>query len=139
MSDSIEYTPSRLLDGPAEAIRQHSFTRWMSADLMQAATDFCRNISLCAIYTECSPEKGYRKLLWHPPENAFIEVRSGRTRDQFTVIDHRNAEAGRKLLSLHIDEADNYSAVWISADHYETAQAVLAVYGITPAERNRAA
>jgi len=139
MSDHVTYIPSELLDGETELIRQHSFTRWMSADLMQAMTDFCKNIGLHAIYTESSPPNGYRALLWRTPEKACIEVRSKRSRQQFQEIDLRNAAGNRPLLSLHIDERETYSAVWISAEHYETAKAMLAVYGITPAQRKPAA
>jgi hypothetical protein len=138
MSDHITYVPSKLLGGETELIRQHSFTRWMSADLLQAATDFCRNIGLGAIYSECSRESGFRYLMWRAPKDAHIEIRSGRSRQKFEEIDLRNAANNRPLLSLHIDEKEIYSAVWISAEHYETAKAMLAVYGITPAERKAA-
>ena len=135
MSDPFIYVASELQEGKTALVRQHSFTRWMSGDLMQAMTDFCKNVRLVSIYAEYSPETGHRTLLWHPPEKAFIEVRSKRTRQQFQEIDLRNAANNRPLVSLHIDKNDNYSAVWISAEHLDTAKAVLAFYGITPAQR----
>jgi len=38
-------------------------------------------------------------------------------------------------LSLHINERDIYSAVWISPNCYEVAKTYLAFYGISPASR----
>jgi len=135
MKTNYTYTPSRLLPGETELLRQHSFTRWMSRDLLQAAGDFLKNLRLLAIYAECSPDGGHRYLLWHPPEGCFFEIRSGRTLEQFEEYDRANIARGWPLLSLHINERDIHSAVWVSANHIETAQKVLAAYGITPASR----
>jgi len=135
MSAPTVYIPSQLVAGETGLVRQHSFTRWMSRDLLQATTDFCKNIGLCALYSECSPENLYRYLLWRTPKDALVEIRSGRTRQTFEEIDSRNIDRNFRLLSLHVNENDVYSAVWISAEHYETAKMMLAVYGITPAER----
>jgi hypothetical protein len=129
------YIASCLAAGDTERIRQHSFTRWMSRELLQAATDFCKNIGLIAIYAECSPEGLMRYLFWRPPPGASFEVRSGRTVEQFQKLDAANAETGRTLLSLHRNENQICSAVWISSDHLGVATAMLAVYGITPAQR----
>ena len=129
------YSPSRLLTGETEMLRQHSFTRWMSRDLLQAASDFLRNLGLLAIYAECSSENLHRYLCWHPPTGCAFEVRSGRTLEQFEEFDRKNIERNWPLLTLHINESDVYSAVWTSKSHYETAKTILAVYGITPAER----
>jgi len=107
----------------------------MSYDLLQAATDFCKNLGLVAIYTECSREHLTRYLFWRPPEGARVEIRSGRTEEQFRAFEQANLAKGWRLLSLHINENEIYSAVWISPEHYETAVAMLAVYGITPAQR----
>ena len=129
------YVPSRLLSGESELLRRHSFTRWMSRDLLQPANDFLKNLRLLAIYTECSSENLHRYLCWHPPEGCAFEVRSGRTLNQFEEFDRGNIERGWPLLSLHINECDIHSAVWISPNHYDTAKQVLARYGITPASR----
>jgi len=133
------YTPSKLLPGEGEFLRQHSFTRWMSPDLLQAAGDFLKNIGLLAIYAECSPENLHRYLCWHPPENWGCEIRSGRTLDQFETFDSGNLARGWPLLSLHVNERGIYSAVWISPNHYETAKRILTCHGITPAERTLSA
>lgn len=135
MNTRPTYIPSGLLPGDTEPFRQQSFTRWMSRDLLQAATDFCKNIGLCAIYCECSPDHLTRYLFWRGPKGAGFEIRSGRTREQFEEFDQANLERGWILLSLHINESDLYSAVWISPDHYPAGKEHLAVYGITPAEK----
>lgn len=135
MNAPHNYVPSQTMAGVTERLRLHSFTRWMSRDLTQAATDFCRNIGLVPIYTECSPEFLTRYLYWRAPQGALVEVRSGRTEEQFKDFDGTNMGNGRLLLALHVNENDIYSAVWISAAHYATAVAILAVYGITPAQR----
>lgn len=129
------YSPSRLLMGETEMLRRHSFTRWMSADLLQPANDFLKNIGLLAIYSECSSEGKFRYLCWHPPEGWGCEIRSGRSLQQFEEFDRKNIERGWPLLTLHINECDIYSAVWISPSHFETAKAILGCYGITPAGR----
>jgi hypothetical protein len=131
----VTYTPSETLAGETERIREHSFTRWMSRELLQAAADFCKNIGLVPIYAECSGDESMRYLFWRPPPGALVEVRSGRAIEQFKRLDEANAEKGRTLLSLHVNERDMYSAVWVSSGHYDTATAMLAVYGITPAQR----
>ena len=132
------YLPSRTLQGETERIRQHSFTRWMSRDLTQAAVDFCRNLGLHSIYSECSPDRLTRYLFWKPPEGMRFEIRSGRTFEQFQAFDLANEERGWLLLTLHINECDIYSAVWISPDGYEAATAMLGFYGVTPAQRKAA-
>jgi len=128
-------TPSKLLPGDGELLRRHGFTRWMSRDLLQAATDFLKNIHLLPIYAECSSENLHRYLCWHPPEGALCEVRSGRTVEQFEEFDRKNSERGWPLLTLHVNESGVYSAVWLSANHVETAKLFLARYGIAPAGR----
>jgi hypothetical protein len=138
MNTPATYVPSKLLSGDSEVLRQHSFTRWMSRDLTQAATDFCRNIGLFPAYCECSPEHLTRYLFWRLPQGAAIEVRSGRAKDKFEEFDRVNREKNWRLLSLHVNENEVYSAVWISSDHFETAKAVLLAHGITPAERKEA-
>jgi len=138
MNTPPQYTASKVLAGDAGLLRQHSFTRWMSHDLMQAAADFCRNLGLVPVYSECSPEHLTRYLLWKPPQGAFIEVRSGRTRDKFEELDAVSRDKHRRLLSLHINESDVYSAVWISPDHFETARNFLGAHGITTAEMQEA-
>ena len=135
MKTNASYIPSQTLAGDTDRIRQHSFTRWMSRDLMQAATDFCRHLGLIAIYAECLPDHQTRYLFWRLPKEARTEVRSGRTEAQFRAFDQANAERGWPLLSLHISENDLSSAVWISPEHHEAATAMLAFYGITPATR----
>ena len=132
---NYDYTPSKLLPGEGEFRRGHAFTRWMSRDLRQAAVDFLRHLCLLPIYGECSPEDMHRYLCWHPPIDGLCEVRTGRAREQFEKYDQGNLARGWPLLSLHINERAIFSAVWISPDHYETAKAVLASYGITPASR----
>ena len=135
MNPASTYVPSRLLTGEVEFLRQHSFTRWMSCDLTQAAVDFCRNLGLFPAYCETSPDHLTRYLFWKLPQGAVLEVRSGRTRDKFEELDALNRQKNRRLLALHINESDVYSAVWISSDHFETARAYLAAHGITPADR----
>jgi hypothetical protein len=128
------FTPSKLLTGDAEVLRQHSLTRWMSPDLTQAAVDFCRNLGLVPAYCECSSEHLTRYLFWKPPQGALLEVRSGRTKDKFEEFDAANRDRHWRLLSLHVNESDMYSAVWISPDHFEIAKTFLAAHGITTAE-----
>ncbi len=139
MNTNITYVPSKLLPGPMEPLRQQSFTRWMSCDLRQAAVDFCRNIGLLPVYTECSPDHQTRYLFWKPPQGACLEVRSGRIKEKFEELDRVNRARDWRLLSLHINESDVYSAVWIAPDHFETAKAFLAAHGITGAERREPA
>ena len=129
------YTPSKLLPGKGEFLRQHGFTRWMSRDLLQPANDFLKNLGLLAIYAECSSENLHRYLCWHPPEGWGCEIRSGRSLGQFEEFDRGNIERGWPLLSLHVNESDVYSAVWISPNHHDAAKKILACYGITPASR----
>ena len=139
MNKNITHIPSKILAGNAEVLRQHSFTRWMSRDLMQATVDFCRNIGLYPIYCEASPDHLARCLFWRLPQGAITEVRSWRTKDKFMELDLAGIEHNRKLLSLHVNESDVYSAVWMSSDHYETAKTILDAYGITCAERKEIA
>lgn len=134
MSAQITYIPSVLSE--ENTLRQHTFTRWMSPDLLQATTDFCKNISLLPIYAECATEHRTRYLFWHPPDGTHYEVRSGRDRARFEALDKINTERNWPLLSLHINDQGIHSAVWISADHYDVAVSVLASYGISPAIRN---
>jgi len=138
MKTSPTYTTSKLLTGDVELLRQHTLTRWMSRDLMQAAGDFCRNLGLVPAYCECSPDHLTRYLFWRLPQGALVEVRSGRTKEKFEEYDSINHDRNYRLLSLHINESEVYSAVWISLDHFETAKAFLATHGITPAERHNA-
>jgi hypothetical protein len=138
MNASTSYIPSRLLSGDTEEIRQGSFTRWMSRDLTQAATDFFKNIGLYPIYCECSPEHLTRYLFWRPPAGAAIEVRSGRAKDKFEEFDRANRDRSWRLVSLHVNESSVHSAVWISADQFGAAKAFLAAHGITTAERKDA-
>jgi hypothetical protein len=128
------YVPSKLLPGESEFLRQHNFTRWMSRDLTQAAVDFCRNLGLFPAYCECSSAHRTRYLFWRPPQGAMIEVRSARSKEWFAEHDQANRERKMHLLSLHINDSDVYSAVWISEDHFKAAQALLAAHGITCAE-----
>lgn len=107
----------------------------MSADLRQAAIDFCRNMGLVPIYCDCSPDHLTRYIFWRPPPQAVIEVRSGRSKEKFEEHDRANQERNWPLLSLHINETDVYSAVWVSAPYFATAKAVLLAHGITVAER----
>lgn len=138
MSTPPNYVPSKLLPGNAELLRQQSLTRWMSRDLMQAAADFCRNLGLVPIYCETSPDHLTRYLFWRIPQGAAIEVRSGRLRDKFEELHSANEERNWRLLSLHINESDVYSAVWIPPAYYEAAKAFLLAHGITVAEKNLA-
>jgi hypothetical protein len=138
MNPSPTYVPSRLLGGDADLVRQHSLTRWMSRDLTQAAADFCKNLGLFPAYSECSTEHLTRYLFWRLPAGAAIEVRSGRPKDKFEELDRINRERGWRLLSLHVNESDVYSAVWITAEHFEVAQKYLVAHGIAPAERKDA-
>jgi hypothetical protein len=132
------YIPSRLLPGETGRIRELGFTRWMSRDLRQAAIDFCKNIGLTPIYAECAPDCQTRYLFWNPGKCFRIEVRSGRTQEQFEAFDRVNNEKAMALLTLHISEDGVHSGVWISPDGFEAAVAMLAVHGITPARRNAA-
>lgn len=138
MKTSCTYVTSKLRAGDCEFLRQHTFTRWLSRDLMQAAVDFCRNLGLVPVYCESSPDHLTRYLFWRLPQGALIEVRSGRTKDKFEEFDIGNRERNFRLLSLHINESEVYSAVWISSDHFDTAKAFLAAHGISVAERHEA-
>jgi len=135
MNAPTTYIPSTLLTGETDVLRQQSFTRWMSRDLTQAATDFCRNLGLVPIYCETSTEHHTRYLFWRLPTGAAIEVRSGRAKDKFEDFDQANRERDWHLLTLHVNASDLYSAVWISAAHFETAKVFLTAHGIGPAER----
>jgi hypothetical protein len=134
MNTPTNYVSSELQCGDAESARQRAFTRWMSRDLLQAATDFCRNIGHVAAYCESSQD-GTRYLFWQMPPGACCEVRSGRTKEKFEDFDRVNQERGWRLLSLHVSEQEIYSAVWISPRHYEAGVAFLRLFGIWPAER----
>jgi hypothetical protein len=109
----------------------------MSRDLLQAATDFCKNIGQVALYCESSKE-GARYLFWHLPAGALCEVRSGRAKEKFLDFDRANQERDWRLLSLHVSEDELYSAVWISNDHYEAGVTFLRHFGISAAERKKA-
>ncbi len=135
MDTPVTYIPSRLLIGQAGALRRESMTRWMSGELAQAALDFCRNIGLMPVYCETSPDRLTRFLFWKVPKNAQLELRGGRTREKFEEADVVSRESGRQLLSLHINECDIYSAVWIAQEHYVRANAYLLAHGITAAVR----
>ena len=135
MKDSVTYIPSRTVNGTAELLRHHSFTRWMSRDLSQAATDFNRNLGLFPLYCECSPENLIRTIYWRLPNGAMLEVRCARPKDSFEEFDQANRDRGWSLLSLHVNENEHYSAVWISGEHAMLGRSVLAAHGITPAER----
>jgi len=132
------YIASKLLGGDVELLRQQSLTRWLSRDLSQAAVDFCRNLGLFPAYCECSSEHLTRYLFWRLPAGALIEVRSGRSKEKFEEFDCVNQNKGWRLLSLHINENNLYSAVWISLAHFETAKAFLLAHGIKTAERHAA-
>ena len=137
MNPATTYVPSRLLGGASDLILQHSLTRWMSRDLTQAATDFCRNLGLVPAYCEYSTEHLTRYLFWRLPSGAAVEVRSGRAKGKFEEFDRANCGRGWRLLSLHLNENDVYSAVWISADHFGIAQTFLAAHGVvTAAKKN---
>ena len=139
MSAPNAYIASKILQGESESLRQHSLTRWLSRDLMQAAADFCRNLGLIPIYAETSPDHLTRYLFWRAPQGALIEVRSGRAREKFEEIDQAKQRQGWRLLSLHINESDVYSGVWISGEHFEEGKKFLLTHGITAAERREAA
>ncbi|HTL73481.1 MAG TPA: hypothetical protein VL863_09275 [bacterium] len=134
----MKYTPSKLLAGEVEMLRQHSLTRWMSRDLTQAAVDFCRNLGLLPIYCECSADHLTRYLFWSHPPGELLEVRSGRTQDVFEKFDAAARSRNSRLLTLHVSEGGLYSAVWISADGFEIAKLYLAAHGITTAESHDA-
>jgi hypothetical protein len=125
--------PSLLLGGEFEAARQSAFTRWMSQELMQAAVDFSRNMGLLPLYAETS-DHGTRYLFWHSPIGTLCEVRSARPKDVFLEFDRKNRAQGRRLVSLHINSDQRYSAVWLSPEHYVTAVQHLSRFGIAPAE-----
>jgi hypothetical protein len=128
------YIPSKRLPGEVAVLREHTLTRWMSPDLAQAAADFCRNLGFIPIYTEHSSKHLTRYMFWQPPPGALLEVRSGRPKDKFEEFAAANRDRHWHLLSLHINENDFYSAVWISPDHFDAAKAFLAAHGITTAE-----
>ena len=51
-------------------------------------------------------------------------MRSARSKEWFAEHDATNRERKMPLLSLHINDSDVYSAVWISEDHFKAAQAL---------------
>jgi hypothetical protein len=136
MNSPLNYVPSELRSGDTESVRQRAFTRWMSRDLLQAATDFCKNIGHVAAYCESSKDTT-RYLFWQMPPGACCEVRSGRTKEKFEDFDRMNRQRGWRLLSLHVSDQELYSAVWISAQHYEAGVAFLRLFGISPAEQKK--
>jgi Glyoxalase superfamily protein len=125
--------PSLLLGGEFESARQSAFTRWMSQELMQAAVDFSRNMGLLPLYAETS-DLGTRYLFLHSPIGTLCEVRSARPKDVFLEFDRKNRAQGRRLVSLHVNSDEKYSAVWLSHEHYATAVQHLSRFGIAPAE-----
>jgi len=133
MNSSRSYTASEL--DPSQALlRDHSLTRWMSRDLMQAAADFSKAMGLVPLYAETSSTHLTRYLLLRPPAGAAYEVRSGRDRAKFEEFDRLNRERDLLLLSLHVNENQIYSAVWIAAEHREAASQLLKLYGISAAQ-----
>jgi hypothetical protein len=135
MSTPVTYTASTLLPGEPERLRQHSFTRWIPRDQLQATTETCGKAGLVSIYTEAGPDQRFRSIFWAPAQGARVEIRSGRSEAQFREFDEANVQKDRRLLSLHISADGLHSATWISPESSETAVAILAVYGITPAGR----
>jgi hypothetical protein len=135
MNQPTPYTPSKLLGGDAECLRQNSMTRWMSRDMTQASVDFCKNIGLFPAYCECSTEHLTRYLFWRLPSGAAVEVRSGRARDKFEELDRVNRVRGWRLVSLHVNDNELYSGVWVSEAHTEAAKTFLAAHGILLPER----
>lgn len=133
MNPSHNYISSEL-SGPETLLREHNLTRWMSRDLMQAAVDFSKSMGLVPLYAETSPEHLTRYLLLRPPTGASLEVRTGREREKFEDFDRMNRERNRLLLSLHINEKQICSAVWISAEHHAAATQLLKLYGISVAQ-----
>jgi hypothetical protein len=132
----MKYTPSVLSSGDdAALLREHAFTAWMSRDLMQAAIDFLKNISLLPLYAETNAEGLTRYLCWRAPKDWGCEIRSGRSLEQFTKFDQGNVTRGWSLLTLHVSEEGIYSAVWLAPNHVELARKVMASYGIKPANR----
>ena len=115
--------------------RERSLTSWMSPDLCQATTDFCRNIGLAPIYAESSTSHQTRYLFWNPPEKAGFEVRSGRDQATFLQFDEKNRKRQWELISLHISEDGKHSAVWMAPEHLEVAVDFLENVGISPAVR----
>ncbi|MBS0630397.1 MAG: hypothetical protein JSS11_00670 [Verrucomicrobia bacterium] len=126
---SGEFRPSRLAEGDFAVARESAFTRWMSAELRQAAVDFSRNLGLLPLYAETS-ENGTRYLFWQAPAGVRCEVRSGRAKEDFLELDRRNRAAGRRLVSLHVGPGQRHSAVWLSAGHCAAAAAHLRRFGI---------
>lgn len=133
MNASRTYVSSKIADEET-LLREHSLTRWMSRDLMQAAVDFSKSMGLIPLYAETSPTHLTRYLFLRPPPGAILEVRSGREREKFEEYDRVNRERNRGLLSLHINEKSLYSAVWISNEHHAAASRLLTLYGISGAQ-----
>jgi len=130
-----QYTPTRILPGDTGLLREHSFTAWLPLEHLQAAGDFGLTIGLLPLYAEHLDRDTGRYLFWSPPAQMEFEVRSGRTESEFRGYDEANATKGLPLLSLHVLADGIYSAVWVSSDHIETADAVLHHYGLTRAQR----
>ena len=143
MNKNITYIPSKILAGNTEILRQHSFTRWMSRDLMQATVDYCKNIGLYPLYCEASPDHLARCLFWRLPQGAITEVRSWRTKRQ-RFMEHTIKQArrnNRKLIISSCERRDDvyFCPVWVSSDYCETAKNLFTAYGITCAERKEIA
>jgi hypothetical protein len=134
METPSSYVPSELQAGETAWARERAFTRWLSRDLNQAAADFCKNLGHVAAYCECSKE-GSRFLPWQLPPDAGSEVRSARTKERFAEYDRRNQQRDWRLLSLHVSEDQLYSAVWITAGHYDEGVRFLRRYGVSAAQR----
>jgi len=129
------YTESHLTDSES---REHSFSRWLAPRPLQASVEFNGRIGLVPIYAEHQEGKG-RYVFWQPPTKASIEVRSGRSEQEFKEYDRRASDAGRELLSLHISQGEDkkYSAVWVSIEAIPKAVAVLETHGISKARREQ--
>lgn len=134
MNTPTGYVPSVLSTGEHELLRQHALTRWMTRDLAQAATDFCRNLGQLPIYCEAGKE-GVRYLFWHLPRGAYCEVRTGRTAEKFVDFDANNHARGWKLLSLHVSDDGLHSAVWLSEEQWVLGRFYLSQFGIGAAQR----
>ncbi len=73
----------------------------------------------------------------------IVESQDGMTADwvrlPYDVLARISARTITRSLTQPAEMNGVYSAVWISPDHYETATAILAFYGITSAQRKSVA
>ncbi len=88
-ADAAGAIHSRLLAGDAEILRQCSFTRWMSRDLLQPASDFLKNLRLDILFDKplTSEMIGSSFTFFDAPRLAMVKL-AGPICDVLVLGDH---------------------------------------------------